>query len=192
MARQMEFDYDSQGRLTNIQTCYYYDNSSTCSDPTISSLSYSNNNKTITETYSSSYEGQLVYTGTRVWQLDNNGNFSSAVDIESYDDDGDGVFESEDETNISFEHDNFNNPFSGIAGANARVIFELYNNEYSSALSWGAFNNLTSANISFPQYPEDAYTVSVAYDYNDDGYPRQAIISDSDYDFDSVVTINYY
>ena len=72
------------------------------------------------------------------------------------------------------------------------MIFQLYNTEYSHVLSWGAFNNITGANISYPQYPEDDYTVSVAYDYNDDGYPRQAIISDSDYDFDSVVTINYY
>lgn len=191
LARQVEFDYDSQGRLTTIERCYYYD-SGTCYDQTIYSFSYSNNNNTITETYSSSYESQLEFTGTRVWQLDNNGNFSSAVDIESYDDDGDGVLETEDETNISFEHDNFNNPFSGIAGASARVIFQLYNSEYSHVLSWGAFNNLTGANISFPQYPEDDYTISVAYDYNEDGYPRQAIISDSDYDFDSVVTINYY
>ena len=88
---------------------------------------------------------------------------------------------------LSFEYDNFNSPFSNIAGMDARMLFQLYNTEYSHVLSWDAFNNLIGANISFPQYPEDDYTISLAYDYNEDGYPRQAIISDSDYDFDSVL-----
>ena len=99
LARQVEFDYDSQGRLTTIERCYYYD-SGTCYDQTIYSFSYSNNNNTISETYSTSYEGQLESSGSIVWQLDNSGNFS-AVDQALYDDDGDGVLETEDESNIS-------------------------------------------------------------------------------------------
>ena len=56
LARQVEFEYDSQGRLTTIERCSYGNGS--CYDQTIYSFSYSNNNNTITETYTYSYEGQ--------------------------------------------------------------------------------------------------------------------------------------
>ena len=114
--RQIEFDYDSQGRLTNIQTCYISTISS-CGDPETVSLSYSNNNNTVTEEYSSYYEGDLESYGTTVWQLDNNGNITSAIDQNFYSN-GDGTFD-QDDVNISFEHDNFNSPFSNIAGVDA-------------------------------------------------------------------------
>jgi hypothetical protein len=189
MVRQVEFDYDSQGRLTTIERCSY--GNGTCYDQTSYSFSYSNNNNTITETYSSSYEGQLESYGTAVWQLNNNGNITSATDENNYDYDGDGTF-TQDDVNLSFEHDNFNSPFSNIAGVDARVLFEMYRSSSSFWLGLGAFNNLTGADVSFVQNPSDNYTVSIAYDYNEDGYPRQAIISESDFDSDSVLTINYY
>ena len=68
----------------------------------------------------------------------------------------------------------------------------MYRSSSSFWLGLGAFNNLTGADVNFVQNPSDNYTVSIAYDYNEDGYPRQAIISDSDFDSDSVLTINYY
>ena len=67
-------EYDSQGRLTTIERCSYGNGS--CYDQTIYSFSYSNNNNTITETYTTSYEGQLESYGTAVWQLDNKGNIT--------------------------------------------------------------------------------------------------------------------
>ena len=63
----------------------------------------------------------------------------------------------------------------------------------SDVLQFNAFNNCISYNIDFSDEDEVAQ-YNYAYDYNEDGYPRQAIVTLAGGDFDgtSTIDINYY
>ena len=108
--------------------------------------------------------------GTLTLQLDNNGNMISASDSD---------------INGSFQYDNQNSPFKNIVGMDAIILFTFVYNP----LRFNANNNCTSYNFDYVN-ENAADEVNFAYDYNEDGYPRQVIVTEGSYS--STVDVSYY
>jgi len=124
--------------------------------------------------YNAGSTNQETYTYTL--QLDNNGNIISAYDSL---------------TNASGDYDNLNSPYKNIVGMDALMLLEFANN----TLQFNAYNNCTSYNFDYSNTDDLNDTNGyLAYDYNEDGYPRQVIVnSSSDGGSDSsTIEINYY
>ena len=181
------FEYDNQGRVSFYDYCYFT-GSGTCDYYDTYNLTYSSNGTvTVSNVYSvgTDYEETETYT----LQLDNNGNITSAYD--SYQDVDDSGNSTTITLNASFQYDNQNSPFKNIVGMDALMLLEFANN----TLQFNAYNNCTSYNFDYSD-TDDANDTNgyLAYDYNEDGYPRQVIVnSSSDWGSDSsTIEINYY
>ena len=158
-------EYDSQGRLTVVEDCYYYNGN--CSEKTTSSISYSSNGTvSITDTDRFSNDG-----GEYIFQLelDNQGNI-----VDSFSQDG-GC-----EDSSSLDYDNNNSPFKNIIGANSLFVF--FGLSFTDAPIIGFYNNaLRIQNKTVCDNSSDNYsdTSSFLYDYNQEGYPRNIVVTES-------------
>jgi len=161
------FQYDSQSRLTLWEECYFNSGGSCIVDYTLSFLYNSDGTITVVESdYDSSGD---VYFSETTLQLNNQGNIIR------------GTSENDDcESIVSINYDDNNSPFKNITGANLiNVVYGLF----SDAQIFGFFNNVRSiqsnetCNNSSDNYSS---TRNFSYDYNQYGYPRNIIITDTD------------
>ena len=173
------FEYDNQGRISFYDYCSLYSGSGTCDYYDTNNFTYSSNG-TVTNNYVYEVGTDYEIAGTLTLELDNNGNIISANDT-----DEDSV------VNASLEYDNLNSPFKNIVGMDAIILTVIIDN----VMSLNAYNNCTSF---YSEYSgnDEADQYNFAYDYNEDGYPRQVIVTFSGGNFDgsytSTIDINYY
>ena len=163
------FEYDNQGRISFFDYCSFT-SSGTCEYYDTNNLTYSSNG--IVSIYSVYNVGSVdeENAGTLTIQLDNNGNMISATDSD---------------VNGSFQYDSQNSPYKNIVGMDAIILFTFVYNP----LRFNANNNCMG--YSFDYVNENATDeVNFAYDYNEDGYPRQVIVAEGSYS--STVDISYY
>jgi len=163
------FEYDNQGRISFFDYCSFT-SSGTCEYYDTNNLTYSSNG--IVSIYSVYNVGSVdeENAGTLTIQLDNNGNMISATDSD---------------VNGSFQYDSQNSPYKNIVGMDAIILFTFVYNP----LRFNANNNCMG--YSFDYVNENATDeVNFAYDYNEDGYPRQVIVTEGSYS--STVDISYY
>jgi hypothetical protein len=121
--------------------------------------------------------------GTLTLQLDNNGNIISGNDsYQDVDNSGNPITVT---VNASFQYDNQNSPFKNIVGMDALILVEFG----SDILQFNAYNNCTSYSIEYSD-EDEVYAYNYAYDFNEDGYPRQVIVTQGSYS--STIDINYY
>ena len=173
------FEYDNQGRISFYDYCSLYSGGGTCDYYDTNNFTYSSNG-TVSNNYVYEVGTDYETTGTLSLQLDNNGNIISANDT-----DANSIM------NASLEYDNQNSPFKNIVGMDAIILTVIIDN----VMSLNAYNNCTSYNVEYSDNNEaDQY--NFAYDYNEDGYPRQVILTYSGGNFDgsytSTIDINYY
>ena len=176
------FEYDNQGRVSYYDYCYLT-NSGTCEFYETNNYTYSSNG-TVTNSYVNEVGSDYEESGTLTLQLDNNGNIIGGND--SYlevDENGNSISVT---VTGSFEYDNQNSPFKNIVGIDAIILNVISNN----SLAFNAYNNCTSYNFDYSDDEDESDQYTFAYDYNEDGYPRQAIITDGIYS--STIDINYY
>ena len=176
------FEYDNQGRVSSYDYCYLT-NSGTCEYYDTNNYTYSSNG-TVTNSYVYEVGSDYEESGTLTLQLDNNGNIIGGND--SYldvDENGNPISVT---VTGSFEYDNQNSPFKNIVGMDAIILNVISNN----SLAFNAYNNCTSYNFDYSDDEDESDQYTFAYDYNEDGYPRQAIITDGIYS--STIDINYY
>jgi len=181
------FSYDNQNRLSYYEHCYFGDNNNNeCESLKIYSLTYSSNNTVTYEVVGSDGEDADTHT----LQLDNNGNIIGiSGSYEDEDENGNLVTISASE---SLEYDNFNSPFKNITGMNAFIVWDVIcRNESVYLLGFNAFNNCISSNVESSDETE-IYTDTYAYDYNDDNYPRQIIVSENNSSYEERYDISYY
>ena len=181
------FEYDNQGRISSYDYCYLT-SSGSCEYNDISTFTYSSNG-TVTVSYAYNVGTDYEEAETYTLQFDNNGNIISAYDsYQDVDDSGNPITIT---LNASFQYDNQNSPFKNIVGMDALLLLEFGAN----ILQFNAYNNCTSYNFDYSDTDDaDDSNIYFAYDYNDDGYPRQVIVtgsSDGDSD-NSTIEINYY
>tara|TARA_Y200000002_G_scaffold341103_1_gene312075 strand:- start:875 stop:1684 length:810 start_codon:yes stop_codon:yes gene_type:complete len=159
------FSYDTSGRLAQSTYC---DDYTSCGNPDRTVYSYSNSNKTITmNDYTA---GNLDYT--IVAQLDSNDN---VISIEETDLEDNSIY------TRTFKYDNYKSPFLNITGALALI----------SPASYLTSSDLVSMrNNCILDQDSDNYNLNISYDYNEDGYPRQAIINEEGYG-SSNMTLRY-
>ena len=163
------FEYDNQGRVSFFDSCYF-NSSGTCDEYDTNNLTYSSNGMvSISSVYNAGLDDE-ENAGTLTLQLDNNGNMISATDSD---------------INGSFQYDNQNSPFKNIVGMDAILLFTFVYNP----LRFNANNNCTSYNFDYVN-ENAADEVNFAYDYNEDGYPRQVIVTEGSYS--STVDVSYY
>lgn len=183
------FEYDNQGRISFYDYCSLYSGSGTCDYYDTNNYTYSSNG-TVTNSYVYEVGSDYEEAGTLTLQLDNNGNIiggnNSYLDI---DENGNPISVT---VTASFEYDNQNSPFKNIVGMDAIILNTISGN----SLSFNAYNNCTSYNFDYSD-EDEANQYNFAYDYNEDGYPRQAIVTYSGGNFDdssytSTIDINYY
>ena len=168
------FFYDSENRLSSFEHCYF-DSSGQCGNLDTFSFEYSSNG-TVTQNYSYDYGNGQYDTGSLLLQLDNNGNITSGTDtFQESDENGNQINIT---VNANIEHDNFNSPFKNIVGIDPFILFEIIDSEFSYNLSFSYFNNVTLIDYSYSNNPEN-YSVTFAYDYNEDDYPRQVIVNEN-------------
>ena len=174
------FEYDNQGRVSYYNYCYF-SSSGTCEYYDTYDLTYSSNG-TVTLSYVYEVGTEYEDAGTATLQLDNNGNIVSINDsYQSEDDNGNPVNVT---VNSSLEYDNQNSPYKNIVGMNAIILVNFVDNP----LQFNAYNNNTSI---VSEYSDgDQYQYTQAYDYNEDGYPRQVIVTDGSYS--STIDVSYY
>ena len=180
-----DFSYDNQNRLNYYEHCYLGNNNE-CDYLNTFSISYSSNN-TVTQNYI--YDGtDYIEEGTLTLQLDNNGNIISGTDTYI-----DNVSGSPQTISVSgsFQYDNQNSPFKNITGINALILQEIISSEYFYLLSFSASNNCVSQNYEDSD-SDDSYSVTYAYDYNNDDYPRQIITYEGDGLNEQIFDISYY
>ena len=159
---QVNFTYDSQGRLVAREYCYY-PNDTTCDD--LDSTSYSYNS-----------DGSITATNTYV-------NESETTVIE-FDDNGNIVRYSENDEVGELTYDNYNSPFKNITGATPTVILQrIFSNSYLYS-----FNNNCLSVVS--DEDGETYTLNFTYDYNDLGYPRNVVVEEVGYG-ETTITIEY-
>ena len=182
------FSYDNQNRLIYYEHCYF-DSSGQCENLDTFSFQYSSNG-TVTQNFSYDYGNGQYDTGSLLLQLDNNGNIIGASDsYEDVDENGNPVTVS---VSASLEYDNFNSPFKNITGMNAFIVLDVIcRNESVYLLGFNAFNNCISSNIEYSDEAE-SYIDTYAYDYNDDNYPRQILVSENNGSYDETYDISYY
>tara|TARA_B100001059_G_C17736047_1_gene528910 strand:+ start:111 stop:953 length:843 start_codon:yes stop_codon:yes gene_type:complete len=164
-------EYDSQGRLTSSEYCNGSSNNDCDSSTT---FTYNGNGSITVNAY---YENTLDYTATV--ELDNNGNIISVSDSGGC-------------TYItSLEYDNYHGPFKNIVGLDPIMMVE---NEFTGASIIGYTNNVTSQ-ISEGICDDDSEsfteTISYNYDYNDEGYPRNIVVSDETFGGEETIIITY-
>ena len=163
------FEYDNQGRVSFFDYCYF-SNGGTCDNYDTNNLTYSSNGiVSISSVYNAGSVNE-ENAGTLTLQLDNNGNMISATDSD---------------INGTFQYDNQNSPFKNIVGMDAILLFTFVYNP----LRFNANNNCTSYNFDYVN-ENAADEVNFAYDYNEDGYPRQVIVTEGSYS--STVDVSYY
>ena len=173
------FEYDNQGRISFYDYCSLYSGSGTCDYYDTNNFTYSSNG-TLSNNYVYEVGTDYEIAGTLTLELDNNGNIISANDT-----DEDSV------VNASLEYDNLNSPFKNIVGMDAIMLTVIGDN----VMSFSANNNCTSF---YAEYSgnDEADQYNFAYDYNEDGYPRQVIATYQGGNFDGTITttidINYY
>jgi len=164
---QINYSYDSQGRLTSILETY-------SSEIRTTTVSYSSNG-TITRTSGiESDNGALEITSIITYQINNNGN----IDNLEVSDDGGGDY------TYNFEFDTYNNPFKNVVGLNLEIL-------WFSGLTSTQLLSLNNNCISYETVNAPApFGNNYYYDYNLDGYPRQIIIQDSQGN-ESTIAIQY-
>ena len=174
------FEYDNQGRVSFYDYCYF-DSSGNCSEYDTNNFTYSSNG-TVTNSYVYNVGSDYEDAGTLTLQLDNNGNIISGNDsYQDVDDSGNPITVT---VNASFQYDNQNSPFKNIVGMDAIMLLEFG----SDTFQFNVNNNCTSY-IVYNDFDQDNYQYNYAYDYNEDGYPRQVIVSQGNYS--STIDINY-
>ena len=164
---QINYSYDSQGRLTSILETY-------SSEIRTTTVSYSSNG-TITRTSGiESDNGALEITSIITYQINNNGN----IDNLEVSDGGGGDY------TYNFEFDTYNNPFKNVVGLNLEIL-------WFSGLTSTQLLSLNNNCISYETVNAPApFGNNYYYDYNLDGYPRQIIIQDSQGN-ESTIAIQY-
>ena len=89
------------------------------------------------------------------------------------------------------EYDNYHGPFKNIVGLDPIMMVE---NEFTGASIIGYTNNVTSQ-ISEGICDDDSEsfteTISYNYDYNDEGYPRNIVVSDETFGGEETIIITY-
>lgn len=179
------FEYDNQGRVSSYDYCSLT-SSGTCQYFNTYDFTYSSNG-TVTASIVNDVGTEWEEAGTYTLQLDNNGNiigYNSSY--QSEDNSGNPIPVT---VNASFQYDNQNSPFKNIVGMDALILLQFG----ASILQFNAYNNVTSYNVDYSDQDQDVQ-YNYAYDYNDDGYPRQVIVTGS-YDGESdnsTIDINYY
>ena len=175
------FEYDNQGRVSFYDYCYF-DSSGNCEEYDTNNLAYSSNG-TVTNSYVYNVGSDYEDAGTLTLQLDNNGNIISGNDsYQDVDNSGNPITVT---VNASFQYDNQNSPFKNIVGMDALILVEFG----SDILQFNAYNNCTSYSIEYSD-EDEVYAYNYAYDFNEDGYPRQVIVTEGSYS--STIDINYY
>ena len=175
------FEYDNQGRVSFYDYCYF-DSSGNCEEYDTNNLAYSSNG-TVTNSYVYNVGSDYEDAGTLTLQLDNNGNIISGNDsYQDVDNSGNPITVT---VNASFQYDNQNSPFKNIVGMDALILVEFG----SDILQFNAYNNCTSYSIEYSD-EDEVYAYNYAYDFNEDGYPRQVIVTQGSYS--STIDINYY
>jgi hypothetical protein len=175
------FEYDNQGRVSFYDYCYF-DSSGNCEGYDTNNLAYSSNG-TVTNSYVYNVGSDYEDAGTLTLQLDNNGNIISGNDsYQDVDNSGNPITVT---VNASFQYDNQNSPFKNIVGMDALILVEFG----SDILQFNAYNNCTSYSIEYSD-EDEVYAYNYAYDFNEDGYPRQVIVTQGSYS--STIDINYY
>ena len=175
------FEYDNQGRISFYDYCYF-DSSGNCEEYDTNNLAYSSNG-TVTNSYVYNVGSDYEDAGTLTLQLDNNGNIISGNDsYQDVDNSGNPITVT---VNASFQYDNQNSPFKNIVGMDALILVEFG----SDILQFNAYNNCTSYSIEYSD-EDEVYAYNYAYDFNEDGYPRQVIVTQGSYS--STIDINYY
>jgi len=181
---QYNFSYDAQGRLSGWNYCYYNSNNN-CDSEDRGSISYASN--TMIENYINE-EGTIYEDeGTIVFQLDNNENITSFVSTyQDTDNNGDSVTVT---YNGSITYDNANGIYKNIVGMTPRIYTLIVDGFIGNGLNVN--NNITSYSINAG---DETGTITYAYDYNEDNYPRQITIIDdiNSPDENSIVNISYY
>jgi YD repeat-containing protein len=163
---QINYSYDSQGRLTSILE--------TNSEIRTTTVSY-NSNGTITRTSGiESDNGTLEITDIITYQINNNGNIDN---LELSGDGGDYTF--------NFEFDTNNSPFKNVVGLNLEILL-------FSGITSSQFLSLNNNCISYETVNTPApIGYNYYYDYNLDGYPRQIIVQSSEEGNESTIAIQY-
>tara|TARA_A100000164_G_scaffold19444_1_gene15708 strand:+ start:70 stop:948 length:879 start_codon:yes stop_codon:yes gene_type:complete len=175
------FEYDNQGRVSFYDYCYF-DSSGNCEEYDTNNFTYSSNGL-VTNSYVYNVGTDYEDAGTLTLQLDNNGNIVSGNDsYQDVDNSGNPVTVT---VNASFEYDNQNSPFKNIIGMDAIMLVELG----SEILQFNAYNNCTYYSIEYSD-EDEVFAYNYAYDFNEDGYPRQVIVTQGSYS--STIDINYY
>tara|TARA_B100000989_G_scaffold225488_1_gene172754 strand:- start:223 stop:1101 length:879 start_codon:yes stop_codon:yes gene_type:complete len=175
------FEYDNQGRVSFYDYCYF-DSSGNCEEYDTNNFTYSSNG-TVTNSYVYNVGSDYEDAGTLTLQLDNNGNIISGNDsYQDVDNSGNPITVT---VNASFQYDNQNSPFKNIVGMDAIMLVEFG----SDILQFNAYNNCTSYSIEYSD-EDEVYAYNYAYDFNEDGYPRQVIVTQGSYS--STIDINYY
>jgi hypothetical protein len=159
---QVNFTYDSQGRLVAREYCYN-PNNGPCDNLDSTSYSYNSDGSiTATNTY-------LNESETTVIEFDDNGNI---------------VRYSENDEVGELTYDNYNSPFKNITGATPTVILQrIFSNSYLYS-----FNNNCLSVVS--DEDGETYTLNFTYDYNDLGYPRNVVVEEVGYG-ETTITIEY-
>ena len=164
---EINYSYDSQGRLTSILE-------TSSSEIRTTTISY-NSNGTITRTSGiESDNGPLEITDIITYQINNNGNVDN---LEQSSDGGDFTF--------NFEYDTNNSPFKNVVGLNLEIL-------WFSGLTSTQLLSLNNNCISYElvNSPDQSFSYNYDYDYNQDGYPRQIILQNSD-GYESTIAIQY-
>ena len=164
---EINYSYDSQGRLTSILE-------TSSSEIRTTTISY-NSNGTITRTSGiESDNGPLEITDIITYQINNNGNVDN---LEQSSDGGDFTF--------NFEYDTNNSPFKNVVGLNLEIL-------WFSGLTSTQLLSLNNNCISYElvNSPGQSFSYNYDYDYNQDGYPRQIILQNSD-GYESTIAIQY-
>tara|TARA_A100001011_G_scaffold390471_1_gene473971 strand:- start:34026 stop:34904 length:879 start_codon:yes stop_codon:yes gene_type:complete len=175
------FEYDNQGRVSFYDYCYF-DSSGNCEEYDTNNFTYSSNGL-VTNSYVYNVGTDYEDAGTLTLQLDNNGNIVSGNDsYQDVDNSGNPVTVT---VNASFQYDNQNSPFKNIIGMDAIMLVELG----SEILQFNAYNNCTYYSIEYSD-EDEVFAYNYAYDFNEDGYPRQVIVTQGSYS--STIDINYY
>ena len=176
------FEYDNQGRVSFYDSCYF-DSSGTCEEYDTNNFTYSSNG-TVTNSYVYEVGSDYEDAGTLTLQLDNNGNIVSGNDsYQDVDNSGNPVTVT---FNASFQYDNQNSPFKNIVGMDAIILFTIVYNP----LRFNAYNNCTYYSTEYSD-EDEVFAYNYAYDYNEDGYPRQVIVTDNS-SYSDTVDIIYY
>jgi len=165
-----ELIYDSQGRLIgNSESCY--SNGQLVQDACDYTLDFTYNSNGIISFVQDDSE---ISNGSI--QLDNNNNIisiNSTTGSDSY--------------TAEYEYDNYNSPFKNIVGNLPLLFFPQYINYLELELA--SFTNNCTKITYESEYGSES--INFAYDYNEDGYPRNIIVTYSDDDYEEFITLKY-